>query len=86
VTGVSVVTVIHTQILIMKMEHVLAEYTTIIITVKIVVASRRWGDLLKTAMECNECGHRFSKTITANTCEAQCPNCHGYDTEPVGVF
>jgi len=44
------------------------------------------GVPMRTRMECNECSHRFNKTITANTYEAQCPNCHGYDTEPVGVF
>ena len=36
---------------------------------------------MKTKMECIECGHKFSKTISAADCEIKCPKCSGYDTE-----
>jgi Zn finger protein HypA/HybF involved in hydrogenase expression len=40
----------------------------------------------KTRLVCNECNHRFNKTIGANTSEVKCPKCGGYDTEPAGLF
>jgi len=33
-------------------------------------------------MRCNECGHRFKKTIGPRTFEVRCPKCRSYDTEP----
>ena len=33
-------------------------------------------------IKCMECGHKFTKAITARTYEIRCPKCHGYDTEP----
>jgi len=36
----------------------------------------------KTPMVCQECGHRFKKTIGKGTFEVKCPKCGGYDTEP----
>ena len=40
----------------------------------------------KTAMLCNECGHKFKRTIGAHTYEVRCPNCGGYDTEPTHMY
>lgn len=40
----------------------------------------------KSEIECNECGHKFKRTIRENTFEIRCPKCHGYDTEPTGLF
>ena len=34
-----------------------------------------------TIIQCNECGHKFKRTITKDTYEIKCPNCGGYDTE-----
>lgn len=31
--------------------------------------------------QCNECGHGWSRTISARTTEVRCPKCGGYDTE-----
>jgi hypothetical protein len=36
----------------------------------------------KTPMVCQECGHRFKKTIGKGTFEVRCPKCGGFDTEP----
>ena len=36
----------------------------------------------RSTIVCNECGHRFKRTIGPNTFEIRCPKCRGYDTEP----
>lgn len=36
----------------------------------------------KIKIRCNECGHVFSKKITASTYEIKCQKCRSYDTEP----
>jgi len=42
---------------------------------------REIAESAKTAMECLECGHKFSKRITGGTFEVRCPKCGGYDTD-----
>lgn len=39
-------------------------------------------EMEKVNFECMECGKRFSRPITDNTWEMQCPKCKGFDTEP----
>jgi len=37
----------------------------------------------KVALECNDCGRRFRKTMSLHTFIVQCPNCDSEDIQPV---
>ena len=40
------------------------------------------GKKSRVAISCNECKSEFYRMISIFTCEIQCPQCGGYDTEP----
>ncbi len=35
----------------------------------------------KSNLICNECGHKFKKSISKSTAEIKCPKCKGVDVE-----